>query len=75
MHHHRRKTEVRQYAATSSCPESLLIGHRWRELLQIEPYRSNVVAFIALVWRIATIKFVGPGARLATWPQEWLTPT
>ena len=27
-------------------PESLLIGHRWRELLQMEPYRSNVVAFI-----------------------------
>ena len=27
-------------------PESLLSGHRWRELLQDEPYRSNVVAFI-----------------------------
>ena len=27
-------------------PESLLSGHRWRELLQVEQYRSNVVAFI-----------------------------
>ena len=27
-------------------PELLLIGHGWRELLQIEPYRLNVVAFI-----------------------------
>ena len=27
-------------------PESLLSGHRWRKLLQVEPYRSNVVAFI-----------------------------
>ena len=27
-------------------PESLLSGHRWRELLQVEPYRSNIVAFI-----------------------------
>ena len=27
-------------------PESLLSGHRWRELLQVEPYRSNLVAFI-----------------------------
>ena len=27
-------------------PESLLSGHRWRELLQDEPYKSNVVTFI-----------------------------
>ena len=27
-------------------PESLLIGRRWREVLQVEPYRSNVVAFV-----------------------------
>ena len=27
-------------------PESLLSGRKWRKLLQIEPYRSNVVAFI-----------------------------
>ena len=27
-------------------PESLLIGRRWREVLQVEPYRSNVIAFV-----------------------------
>ena len=27
-------------------PETLLSGHRWRELLQVEPYKSNVVAFV-----------------------------
>ena len=27
-------------------PESLLSGHRWREVLQEEPYKSNVVAFV-----------------------------
>ena len=27
-------------------PESLLCGRRWREQLQLEPYRSSVVAFI-----------------------------
>ena len=27
-------------------PESLLLGYRWRELLQTEPYASNVVAFV-----------------------------
>ena len=27
-------------------PESLLLGHRWRELLQTEPYLSNVVAVV-----------------------------
>lgn len=27
-------------------PESLLSGHRWRELFQTEPYRSNMVAFV-----------------------------
>ena len=27
-------------------PESLLSGHRWRELLEVEPYKSNIVAFV-----------------------------
>lgn len=26
--------------------ESLLICRRWREVLQVEPYRSNVLAFV-----------------------------
>lgn len=27
-------------------PESLLSGHRWRELLKHEPYQTNIVAFV-----------------------------